>query len=37
MEIVPMKRDWGQCLAKGYGEEGTDFRNIILLFFTAFF
>lgn len=26
------ERDWGQCLAKGYGEEGTDFRNIILLF-----
>ena len=29
MEIVPMKRVWGRCLAKGYGEEGTDLRNII--------
>lgn len=37
MEIVPMKRDWGQHLAKGYGEEGTDLRNIILLFLTPLF
>lgn len=22
MEIAPMKRDWGQVFAKGYGEEG---------------
>lgn len=32
MEIVPMKRDWGRCLAKGYGEEGTDLRNIIIFY-----
>ena len=27
MEIVPMKRVWGRCLAKGYGDKGFGIVN----------